>query len=104
MSHQRRLLAAAVVALALTGCGSDPSTPGEEPAPTPVSLPAGTIVEVPRIRPYISVDKALARLAAAGLVGVAPQVDFPHYFVATDPPAGTPVEAGSEIRLEIGDG
>jgi hypothetical protein len=37
-------------------------------------------------------------------VGVAPTVQFPHYFVMTKPKAGTKVELGSEVRLIIGDG
>jgi hypothetical protein len=63
-----------------------------------------TFVEVPPIRSYVSVERAQRKLAQAGLVGVAPTVQFPHYFVMTKPKAGTKVELGSEVRLIIGDG
>lgn len=63
-----------------------------------------TFVKVPPIRSYVSVERAQRKLAQAGLVGVAPKVQFPHYFVMTKPKAGTKVELGSEVRLIIGDG
>ncbi len=73
------------------------------PAPAPTA-PAAEMVEVPRIRAYVEVARAQRRLAAVGLVGVSPDVSFPHYFVRTTPPAGTEVEVGSTVRLRIGDG
>ncbi len=74
-------------------------------ATTPArTTPAAEMVEVPHIRAYVEVARAQRRLAAVGLVGVSPDVSFPHYFVRTTPPAGTEVEVGSTVRLRIGDG
>jgi hypothetical protein len=61
-------------------------------------------VKVPHIQPYVSVESARRRLERAGLVGVSPDVQYPHYFVMTRPKSGTRVEVGSEVRLLIGDG
>lgn len=31
-------------------------------------------------------------------------MDFPHYFTRTDPPAGTVVREGSELKIFVGGG
>ena len=63
-----------------------------------------TSVRVPSIRPYVWVERAQRKLARVGIVGLAPHVQFPHYFVRTEPKAGTKVTWGSDVRLVIGDG
>lgn len=59
---------------------------------------------VPLVEYGISVARAEKLLAAAGLVAVAPDLDFPHYATGTTPPAGTVVARGQAVELTIGDG
>lgn len=66
-------------------------------------LPAN-YTTVPFIAYGTSVEVAERRLADAGLVGVAPEVDFPHYFTGTEPVAGSVVPSGGEVAITIGDG
>lgn len=73
------------------GCGGAPS---EAPERT----------TVPQIRYGTSVADALRILEEAGLRGHEPDVDWPHYVTGTDPAAGTVVDVGTRVELEIGDG
>lgn len=59
---------------------------------------------VPPLRYGTADDDALAALAAAGLEGRIPEVDFPHYVTVSEPPAGTVVPIGSVVDLQVGDG
>jgi hypothetical protein len=93
----------------VTGCGTAPLAPRSEASPPTVSssqsaAPTPHLVTVPRIRPYVSVERAKRELARVGLVGESPDVNFPHYFVGTEPTSGTEVEVGSTVQLIIGDG
>ena len=67
----------------------------------PTAMPS---VTVPTIPAYVSVLRAQRMLSKAGLVGVEPAANYPHYFVKTKPKAGSWVSVGSRIRLIIGDG
>ncbi|GAA4716674.1 PASTA domain-containing protein [Nocardioides conyzicola] len=67
------------------------------------ALPAGSTT-VPVVPLGTSDDDAVALLEEAGLVGEAPDVDFPHYVTGTRPAAGLVVPARSSIELEVGDG
>ena len=66
-------------------------------------LPDG-LTTVPYIEYGSSHDKAREQLAAAGLTAQVPEVNFPSYVTGTVPPAGSVVEKGTEIAVEIGDG
>ncbi|MFC6044115.1 PASTA domain-containing protein [Nocardioides hankookensis] len=66
-------------------------------------LPAG-LTTVPAIGAGTAVQQALGLIEEAGLVGRAPQVDFPHYVTGTAPAAGRVVRAGATVRLTVGDG
>lgn len=66
-------------------------------------LPEG-YTTVPFIAYGTSMTLAQRRLADAGLVGAAPDVDFPHYFTGTVPVAGSVVPAGGTVEMTIGDG
>ena len=66
-------------------------------------LPSGQTT-VPLIDYGTSVVEAEKQLIEAGLVGHAPDVNFPHYATGTNPPAGTVVEVGQLVELTIGDG
>jgi len=66
-------------------------------------LPSGQTT-VPLIDYGTSVAEAEKQLFEAGLVGHAPEVNFPHYATGTIPPAGTVVEVGQVVELTIGDG
>ena len=95
------------VALA-TGCEADPPPAATSSQPPPSSSPhvdSKRLVTVPRIKPYVSIERAQSRLEEVGLVGVVePEPLGPAYFVATRPEAGTRVALGSEVRLLTGDG
>lgn len=66
-------------------------------------LPDG-LSTVPFIEHGRSLEEAQEQLAGAGLTAEVPDVDFPYYVVGTVPPAGSVVEEGTEVGLEIGDG
>lgn len=66
-------------------------------------LPAN-YTTVPFISYGTSMQVAERRLADAGLVGTAPDVDFPHYFTGTVPVAGSVVPVGGDVEMTIGDG
>ena len=66
-------------------------------------LPSGQTT-VPLIDYGTSVVEAEKQLIGAGLVGQAPDVNFPHYATGTNPPAGSVVEVGQVVELTIGDG
>lgn len=66
-------------------------------------LPEG-FTTVPAIDLGRGTGGARRLLARAGLVGVAPDVEFPHYVVSTRPRAGSPVAEGSRVALRVGDG
>lgn len=66
-------------------------------------LPTGWTT-VPAVRYGEEVDDVVRRLAAAGLHGTSPDVDWPHYVTRTRPSAGAVVAEGETIALEIGDG
>lgn len=61
-------------------------------------------VAVPPISYGASDEDGVRLLEAAGLVGVRPEVDWPHYVVGTEPAAGSVVAEGSEVALVPGDG
>jgi hypothetical protein len=67
------------------------------------ALPAG-LVTVPAVRYGVSDAAAIRQLTAAGLVAAAPDVDFPHYVTGTLPPAGSAVQEGASVELQVGDG
>ena len=66
-------------------------------------LPDG-LSTVPFIEYGRSLEEAQGQLSAAGLTAQVPDVDFPYYVTGTVPPAGSVVEEGTEVQLEIGDG
>lgn len=66
-------------------------------------LPEG-YTSVPFIRLGTSDADATQILGDAGLEAELPDVDWPHYVVATEPVAGSVVETGSTVRLVPGDG
>ena len=66
-------------------------------------LPAN-YTTVPFIAYGTSMKFAERRLADAGLVGTARDVEFPHYFTGTVPVAGSVVPAGGAVEMTIGDG
>jgi len=66
-------------------------------------LPEG-YTSVPFIRFGTSDADAAQVLQEAGLEAELPDVDWPHYVVATDPVAGSVVPIGSTVRLIPGDG
>jgi len=101
-------LATLLTVVALAGCGSDqpadgtgppPSTP---PASAATSAPATTVV--PAFTLGTSVDTVVVMLEQAGLVAEVPDVDYPHYAVATDPAAGVEVPVGTTVTVLVGDG
>lgn len=98
----------AVVALGAGCSANSPAGPESAPSSRPPAsngaVESKQFVKVPHIPAYVSVEVAKRRLERVGLVGVEPDVDWPHYFVNTRPKAGTRVEVGSEVRLLIGDG
>jgi hypothetical protein len=61
-------------------------------------------VTVPAISYGASDGEGVRILEDAGLVGVPPDVDWPHYVVGTDPATGSVVAEGSEVALVPGDG
>ena len=67
------------------------------------ALPDG-LVTVPAVRYGVSDAAAVRQLAAAGLAATTPDVDFPHYVTGTLPPAGSVVEEGAGVELQVGDG
>lgn len=67
------------------------------------ALPAG-LVTVPAVRCGVSDAAAIRQLTAAGLVAAVPDVDFPHYVTGTLPPAGSVVQEGASVELQVGDG
>ena len=105
------LLGALTMAVVVAGCTT--SSPARRQANSPPTAsssapaapsPSPEMVKVPHIPPYVSVARAKKALARVGLVGVAPDVNFAHYFVRTKPASGTEVPVGSTVRLMIGDG
>ena len=66
-------------------------------------LPDG-LVAVPYV-PFGASDREIVGLLrAAGLEADVPDVDWPHYVIGVDPPAGTVVPLGSKVQVQIGDG
>jgi hypothetical protein len=59
---------------------------------------------VPAVEYGASDAAAVEVLTDAGLVGVPPDVDWPHYVVGTEPSLGSVVAEGSEVALVPGDG
>ena len=105
--HALALSSVALLVACAAGCSSETSAPAPAPTPagTPTSFPAAPRhTTVPHIAYGTSVEKALQRLERAGLHDEEPAVDWPHYVTGTDPDAGTRVEVGSTVLLEIGDG
>jgi len=105
----RRGLGLLVVSALGVGCSAtspaDPSAgSSSRPPASSHSAEPKRLVTVPHIKPYVSVGRAKRQLERAGLVGVSPDVRWPHYFVMTRPKSGTRVEVGSEVWLLIGDG
>lgn len=105
----RRGLGLLTVAALAAGCSAtSPANPSVgstlKPSASNQSAEPTRFVKVPHIQPYVSVGRAKRELERAGLVGVSPDVQWPHYFVMTRPKSGTKVEVGSEVRLLIGDG
>ena len=84
------LLALLAVVGLLSACAKDTAAPA--------------VTTVPVIDYFESVEVAMDLLRDAGLVGRAPQVDFPHYVTGTVPAAGQRVAVGDTVRLTIGDG
>lgn len=66
-------------------------------------LPEG-FTSVPFIKFGTSDADAAQTLREAGLEAELPDVDWPHYVIATEPGAGSVVQTGSTIRLIAGDG
>jgi hypothetical protein len=105
----RRGLGLLTVSALAVGCSAtSPADPiaqsSSRPRASNHSAEPKRFVTVPHIKPYVSVQRAKRQLERAGLVGVSPDVRWPHYFVMTRPKGGTRVEVGSEVRLLIGDG
>jgi hypothetical protein len=67
------------------------------------TVPAGWLT-VPAISYGAGDGEGVRILEEAGLVGVTPDVDWPHYVIGTDPPTGSVVAEGSEVALVPGDG
>ncbi|GAA1478725.1 hypothetical protein GCM10009623_31710 [Nocardioides aestuarii] len=67
------------------------------------AVPQGWVT-VPAISYGASDGESVRILEGAGLVGVPPDVDGPHYVVGTDPAVGSLVVEGSEVALVPGDG
>ncbi len=116
MTPTRWVAPIALTAVLAPGCSmSAPSGPVPGPirgtataASSPVSaspVPAA-LVDVPKIRPYVSVGRAKRRLGSVGLVGVRRDPALPpyFYFVRTRPRSGTAVEVGSTVEILTGDG
>ena len=62
------------------------------------------MVAVPYV-PFGASDREIVGLLrAAGLEADVPDVDWPHYVIGVDPPAGTVVPLGSKVQVQIGDG
>lgn len=61
-------------------------------------------VTVPAITYGASDGEGVRILEDTGLVGVPPDVDWPHYVVGTEPATGSVVAEGSEVALLPGDG
>jgi len=103
-------LATLLTVVALAGCGSDQPADGTGPPPspapaatsTPATTPATTVV--PAFTLGTSVDTVVVMLEQAGLVAEVPDVDDPHYAVATDPAAGVEVPIGTTVSVLVGDG
>jgi hypothetical protein len=110
MRHLLRMgLGLLTVSALAVGCSATPpgaanSGSSSRPSASNHSSEPKRFVKVPHIQPYVLVERAKRRLERAGLVGVSPDVQYPHYFVMTRPKSGTRVEVGSEVRLLIGDG
>jgi hypothetical protein len=105
----RRGLGLLTVSALAVGCSAtSPAAPSAEPSSRPParndSVEPKRFVSIPHIKPYVSVERAKRQLERAGLLGVSPDVRWPHYFVMTRPKGGTRVEVGSEVQLLIGDG
>jgi hypothetical protein len=66
-------------------------------------LPTGWTT-VPVFAYGTSVVEAEELLERAGLVGEAPDIDYPHYATGTDPVPGSAVPDGATVAIEIGDG
>ena len=66
-------------------------------------LPAGQTT-VPLIPYGIPVSGAERLLTDAGLVARAPDVNFPHYAIGTEPPEGTVAPVGTVVDITVGDG
>lgn len=66
-------------------------------------LPEG-YASVPFIRVGTSDADAARVLQEAGLEAEPPEVDWPHYVIATEPSAGSVVPVGSTVQLIPGDG
>jgi hypothetical protein len=90
----------------IAGCSTAPREATPPSTVSSIGIPSKppTLVKVPYIQRYVSVHPAKEQLAHVGLVGVSPDVDYPHYFVRTRPKSGTTVEQGSTVWLLIGDG
>lgn len=67
------------------------------------TVPEGWVT-VPAISYGAGDGEGVRILEDAGLVGVPPDVDWPHYVVGTDPATGSVVAEGSEVALLPGDG
>jgi hypothetical protein len=59
---------------------------------------------VPAVEYGADDDAAVEVLAEAGLVGVPPDVEWPHYVIGTEPAVGSLIAEGSEVALVPGDG